>query len=176
MSTRSGYVKNVILIMGYKMLKKVISGGQTGADRAGLIAAKAAGYITGGYMPSGFLAHDGYRSEFASVYEMREHNSPNYPPRTKANVQTSDGTVRFSTKWNSPGEKLTYKEIMLAGKPYMDINPFDLDITPEELAQWIKDKDIKVLNIAGNSEKTSPGICEKTIEFLSRTFTFYMNL
>lgn len=158
------------------MLRKVISGGQTGADRAGLIAAKAAGYITGGHMPLGFLAHDGNRHDFAAQYGMREHNSSSYPPRTRANVRNSDATARFSTKWNSPGEKLTFKEITLAGKPYIDINPFDSVVTPDEFAKWLIDNDVKVLNVAGNSERTSPGICDRTVDFLGRTFVFLKEL
>ena len=50
------------------MLRKVISGGQTGADRAGLQAAKSSGIKTGGYMPKGFLALDGNKVEFQYLY------------------------------------------------------------------------------------------------------------
>ncbi|HSQ58757.1 MAG TPA: putative molybdenum carrier protein, partial [Gemmata sp.] len=59
-------------------LERVISGGQTGADRGALIAARAAGIATGGFMPRGFLAHDGNHPEFAELYDMRETESSRY--------------------------------------------------------------------------------------------------
>ena len=89
------------------MLERVISGGQTGADRGALAAAKAAGIPTGGWMPAGFRALDGEHPEFAELYGVREHADPRYPPRTALNVKESDATLCFATDWDSPGEVLT---------------------------------------------------------------------
>lgn len=153
------------------MLKKVISGGQTGADRAGLIAAKRYGLQTGGWMPKGFRAQDGNWPQFATDYGIQEHTSPEYPPRTAANVRDSDGTVRFAVNWSSPGEVLTLEFIKRYGKPYLDIDPRNEQHDPARAARWIIDNNIQVLNIAGNSAKWCAELEEFVIAFLSFTFS-----
>lgn len=150
------------------MLTKIISGGQTGADRSGLIVAKAFGLKTGGWMPKGFLAQDGLKPEFAELYNIVEHSSPLYPPRTRLNVRDSDATVRFATNWESSGERLTLKEIKLAKKPHFDVNILG-STSPQELADWIIENKVETLNVAGNSERTSPEIGEFVVAFLSQT-------
>jgi len=151
------------------MLTKVISGGQTGADRAGLFMAKAAGIQTGGWMPKGFLAQDGKHPEFAAEFCIEEHSSPKYPPRTAMNAKSSDGTMRFATNWDSAGEKLTLKMVHQYNKLVFDVDP-NGGTTPQDAADWITQNNIKILNIAGNSERTSPGIGDFTIGFLAEMF------
>jgi hypothetical protein len=150
------------------MLYKIISGGQTGADRAGLKAAKASNIETGGWMPKGFITHDGHHPEFAELYNIKEHNSDKYPPRTFTNVANSTGTVRFAIDFDSPGEKLTLTAITKTGKPHFDVNVLG-DTKPDQLAKWIIDNNIEVLNVAGNSEKTAAGIEEFVFAFLMET-------
>ncbi len=116
------------------MLTKVISGGQTGADRAGLIAAKAAGYATGGCMPLKFKAQDGYHPEFADLYSVTEHASSHYAPRTFKNVRDSDGTVRFAINFQSAGELLTLNAIKQYKKVWFDVHVVG-DTQPHELAK-----------------------------------------
>lgn len=158
------------------MLTKIISGAQTGADRAGLIAAKQVGLDTGGWMPKGYLAQDEgptgnrYHPEFAEMYGIKEHSSPKYPPRTAMNVKQSDGTIRFATNWASSGERLTLRMIKQYSKPYIDVDPNSDDVPPDLVARWILDNNIKVLNVAGNSERTSPGIARFTVDFLLSVF------
>jgi hypothetical protein len=101
---------------------KIISGGQTGADRAGLDAAKKFGYNTGGWMPKGWTAQDGSHPEFAQLYNMQEHEEYNYNARTEANVRDSDATIRCFFKEHSAGEKCTLKYIKKHNKPYFDVN------------------------------------------------------
>ncbi|MBA4065953.1 MAG: hypothetical protein C0501_19990 [Isosphaera sp.] len=150
-------------------LERVISGGQTGADRAALAAARAAGLPTGGWMPLGFLAHDGPHPEFAHRYGMRETASARYPPRTRRNVRGSDATLRIATVWDSPGEVLTLDLCRRYGKPCRDVTPGD-GPTPEEVAAWVTAAGVRVLNVAGNSEQTSPGIEATATEFLAEVF------
>jgi hypothetical protein len=151
------------------MLTKVISGAQTGADRGGLIAAKQYGISTGGWMPLGFLALDGNHPEFAELYSIQEHKSPKYPPRTLGNVKDSNGTARFASKWNTPGEKCTLKCINQANKPYIDIE-FDEKSDPQILVDWILKKNIRILNIAGNTEQQAPGIEAFVVTYLTAVF------
>jgi len=153
----------------YNMLKKVCSGAQTGADRAGLDAAIDSGIEVFGYMPKGFLALDGLHPEFAAKYNIIEMSTDKYPPRTKMNVIKSDATLQFATNWGSPGEKLTTRLIKEAGRPSLQIGPSS-NIVPESVASWIIRNNVRVLNIAGNSEKTSSGIYKFTYEFLINVF------
>lgn len=149
------------------IIKKVISGGQTGADIAGLKAAKKKGIETGGWIPKGFKTQEGPKLEYKDVYGLREHESEQYPPRTFLNVKESDGTLRFASKFDSSGEECTLRAINQYKKPYMDVtrnNPRD----SEEVKMWIKKNNIGVLNIAGNSEKTSPGIGKFVEEYLEK--------
>lgn len=150
---------------------KVVSGGQTGADIAGLKAATEVGLKTGGWMPKGFKASDGEHPEFAGQFGLKEHTSPTYPPRTALNVKESDGTIRFASNFNSPGELLTAKLIRQYQKPSISIDIRSQITTPRDVADWIIENNIKVLNIAGNSEKTSPGIELFVKQFLIEVFT-----
>lgn len=150
-------------------LERVISGGQTGADRAGLAAAKAAGLATGGWMPRGFLAHDGPHPEFADRYGMRETAGDRYQARTALNVRAACGTVRFATIWDSPGEVLTLGLCRKYGKPHLDVAPGG-PLTPADAVAWLSAHAVRVLNVAGNSERTSPGIEEAVAGFLGEVF------
>ncbi len=154
-------------------LKSVCSGAQTGADVGGLAAAKACGIPTGGWMPNGCMTLDGPRRDLLETYNLKEHPKKGYPPRTDANVKDSDGTLRFASKWYSAGEKCTMKAIKWYGKPH-----FDIDITKPvlfdswfEVYKWLSENNIKVLNIAGNSEETSPGIYQFVYDYLTGLFT-----
>lgn len=147
------------------MLIRIISGAQNGADLAGLKVAKAFGLSTGGTMPKGYRTLDGERPEYAELYGITEHASSAYPPRTYANVKDADGTIRFAHNFNSSGEKCTMKAIVQYGKPHFDVLVNDPSIFriaqechPLTATEWIKTNNIKTLNIAGNSEKTCPGI------------------
>lgn len=150
-------------------LVRVISGGQTGADRAALAAARAAGIPTGGWMPAGFLAHDGAHPEFADLYGVRETPSERYQPRTGLNVKESDATLRFATDWNSPGEVLTLRMCREYGKPHLDVTPGGT-ATPADVVAWLAANGVRVLNVAGNAERTSPGIQDWVTEFLGEVF------
>ena len=156
------------MILG-QVISRVISGGQTGADRGALIAARAAGIPTGGWMPRGFLAHDGRHPEFADLYGMEETASDRYPPRTARNVKAADATLRFATDWASPGEVLTLSLCEKFHKPHLDVTPGGL-LTPADVADWLVRTGVRVLNVAGNAERTSPGIQDAVTEFLTAVF------
>src|SRR5258708_31383948 len=77
----------------YTVVRKIISGGQTGADRAGLDFAIEVGLAHGGYAPKGRKAEDGRIDEKYAIVEL---SGSSYPERTKRNVRESDGTVILS--------------------------------------------------------------------------------
>jgi hypothetical protein len=146
----------------------VISGGQTGADIAGLKAAKKNGYKTGGYMPKGFKTLKGNKPEYAVEYGLKEANTYGYPLRTKLNVLNSDWTIWFEEKI-SPGKQCTYKYIKMYSKPYLDLNINKLPSISYVL-EWIKTNEIKTLNIAGHSQETSKNIESVVYNYLDEIF------
>ena len=151
------------------MLKRVASGGQNGSDIAGVATAKKFGYETGGWMPKGFKTLDGPRPEYATLYGMKEHDSPYYPPRTYLNVQENDATLRFAFDFSSAGELLTAKAIKKYNKPYLDINVNE-PLKHQEVVDWLLANKVESLNIAGNSEKTFGGMNIFVSEYLTEVF------
>src|SRR6202022_2615430 len=94
------------------MLRKIISGGQTGADRAGLDFAIETGLEHGGYVPRGRKAEDG---RIDDRYNLVELSTSSYPARTRRNIEESDGTVIFSLeRLLSGGTKLTLEHCQQA--------------------------------------------------------------
>jgi hypothetical protein len=154
------------------MLEKVISGFQTGVDIAAIHAAKAAGIKTGGYIPKGYKTLDGPKPIYAKLYNAIEHSSANYGERTWDNIYSSDGTLRIATNFDTPGEKRTKNGIIHWEQPSFDVH-VNLEIISNKedvIIQWIKANQIKVLNVAGNSEQTSPGIYQFAYDLLLIVF------
>lgn len=148
------------------MLKHIRSGGQNGADIGAIIAAKFSGKVCyGGIMPKGYRTLDGFKPEYAAEYNMDEHSSSSYVPRTHQNVKDADATIRLAVNLESSGEKCTLKAIQKYNKPYFDVHIKNIQIfaLPEEIhpvtaAKWLWDNKIATLNVAGNSEESAPGI------------------
>jgi hypothetical protein len=138
---------------------RVISGGQTGADQGALEAAVICNVMTGGAMPAGFKTLDGpMPQDLVERYCMTCLKDPDYPARTEHNVLNGDATLVLATDLNSPGEKCTMRYLKTHRKPYLRV---DLTKNPEpvnKIIEWLKRVQPKTLNVAGNSEKTSPGI------------------
>ena len=55
------------------------------------------------------------------------------------------------------------------GKPCLSVTPGD-GVTPADVVRWVEETGVRVLNVAGNSERTSPGIGEWATVFLSEVF------
>ena len=120
-------------------------------------------------MPRGFRAADGPRPEFAALYGLREHASPHYPPRTALNVKEADATLRFATDWDSPGERLTLAFCARYGRPHFDVTPGSAT-TPADAVAWLAANNVRVLNVAGNTARASPGIAAFMAAFLGELF------
>lgn len=151
---------------------KIISGGQTGVDQAALQAAKEAGLPTGGYMPTGWLTLEGIRADFAELYGMEAMASGGYRERTHLNVKTADATIRFAKTFGSPGERCTMIAIRQNNKPHLDINWHKKDPLPSPslITEWLQHHNINILNVAGNSEQTAPGINRVAYQFFLSVF------
>ena len=128
-------------------LRKVISGGQTGADQAGLVCGMAMGLETGGWMPPGWATETGPAPTVAELFGLKEHPKAGYVGRTYQNVLDSDATVWVGTL-HSPGFYCTKRACMDFRKPFI-VNPSSL----KDVA-----RDYEVVNIAGNRASKNPGV------------------
>lgn len=150
----------------------IVSGGQNGVDQAALFAAKELGVTTGGWMPRNWVTLDGAKPHFARTYGMKEADKSGYAYRTKLNVRDSDVTIRFATDFSSHGEVCTWNAAKACKKFVIDFKvPEDLtNDNLEKLVECIRAESFYILNIAGNSEKTSPGINKLISPFLEKLF------
>jgi hypothetical protein len=156
---------------------KVISGGQTGADLAGLDAAFAFRIRTGGWIPRGFRTELGSKPEYGPKYGLIEVDSDRYDERTEQNLIYSDGTVIF--KWtSSPGSNLTKRLAKQIGKPFLELAHMDWAITPDsdKITKFLYDNNIKILNIAGNRESVAHGLYTHAKYNLEQAFKSYLGL
>jgi len=133
---------------------KIISGGQTGADRAGLDAAKSLGLETGGYAPRGFKTEKGPDPSLKD-FGLTEHVSSNYNDRTMQNILESDATIIFGDV-TSTGSKNTLRFAKDTKKPVL-VNP-----TASELKAFLSTNNISTLNIAGNRASVNPNVYNQT--------------
>lgn len=145
------------------MILKVISGGQTGADIAGLVAAKRCGLETGGFSANGFETEVGKRPEYAKMYNLIDKHY-NYAQRTMENVKSADATIVFAGNISSSGTRLTLNTCIKFGKKYL-LNP-----TVDEIVEFINTNNPRVINIAGNRESVNPGITARVEKMLTDAF------
>jgi hypothetical protein len=138
------------------MLEKIISGGQTGADRAALDAGMEAGFPVGGYCPAGRVAEDGV---IDSRYPLQELDG-GYPERTRKNVRVSDGTVVFYDAVLSGGTEQT---VIFCNDEHKPCKLIDLSLVdPEDasiiILQFISEYEIRTMNIAGPRQSGSRSV------------------
>ena len=145
---------------------KVVSGGQTGVDRAALDAARAAGLPCGGWCPRGRLAEDG---PIDRVYPLVETPSADYAERTEWNVRDSDGTLVVARGRATGGTALTIALARRHGKPLLVVD-LARQPSPQEVSRWIGARAVGVLNVAGPRESQRPGIGREAGAFLERLF------
>jgi hypothetical protein len=137
------------------LVEKIISGGQTGADRAALDAAIRLNIPHGGYCPKGRVAEDG---RIDPKYQLTEANELNYSVRTELNVVHSDATVIFTLSGIlDGGTKETADLAKKHHKPLLRIKGVDED-PAAELRYFIGKHEVKVLNVAGPRASKEPGV------------------
>lgn len=150
---------------------RVISGGQTGADQGGLLAARELGIATGGTAPQGWTTETGADEQLLRGFGLIECIEPGYDARTRKNVLEADGTMLVGS-YATGGSALTAAIAAEARKPFFHV-PFpattkgrDVEDHSRKVQQWLDHFQIRVLNIAGNRESQNPGIQEFTRRFL----------
>ena len=152
-------------------LKKIISGGQTGVDRAALDVAIHLGIAHGGWCPRGRLAEDG---QVPAMYDLVEMESANYADRTRQNVLAADATLILYPDELRSGTRLTAKLASELGKPYFAVRLDDRP-KPADIAAWIHEEQIKSLNVAGPRASSYPRIYSRAKAFLTKVFDICLN-
>ena len=158
-----------------RVIHKVISGGQTGADIAGLRAALKCHIETGGYAPKGYITERGPRpATLGAVYGLKEHPSSEYKFRTSANVVLADLTILIADKLET-GSKFTWDLCLHYEKPCFHIRVMDLNNERRKLEvfNWMCLYDPRIVNVAGRRESKCPGIETAAIPFLVTLFTWF---
>jgi hypothetical protein len=149
------------------MFTRIVSGGQTGVDRAALDAALALGLPCGGWCPHGRRAEDG---RIDARYPLAETPWAGYPQRTEWNVRDSDGTLALTLGAPDRGTALTVRLAAKLGRPCLLVN-LAAALSAEDVRDWAETHRIRVLNVAGPRESSSPGVYAAAAAFLRRLFT-----
>lgn len=137
-------------------LRKIISGGQTGADQGGLAAAKQLGLETGGWAPANFETECGPMWDLLQGEYGLAVVDGGYISRTKANVRDADATLIFMPR-RSPGSLFTATEAKRLGRAHLLIAADESHWT-NLIIHFLKQYDPEVLNVAGNRKSKCPTI------------------
>jgi hypothetical protein len=160
-----GDVKQTTGFRGPWRPTKIISGGQTGADVGGLVAAKRAGLQTGGTAPKGYRTEKGAQLALRDEFGLGEDTSTGYEARTRRNVEDADATIIIGEKLGSPGSKQTAKIARKLGRPALMVKASDPKAV-SKIKKFLAEYKPKTLNIAGNRDSVAPGLAAKVAEVL----------
>jgi len=144
---------------------QIISGGQTGADRAALDAAIRLGIPHGGWLPRGRKAEDG---PLPASYRLQETETDSYRERTEKNILASGGTLILSFGPLTGGSALTESLALRHDRPCLTI---DLQEVPQAEAviaveNWLQRYDVRTLNVAGPRASNDPRIYDAVLALL----------
>lgn len=145
-------------------LEKIVSGGQTGVDRAALDAALARGIVVGGWCPAGRRAEDGVIPE---RYALEELATPDYAVRTERNVVDADATLVLNLGELADGTELTVRLARKHRKPCLVVQ-LEGEPDPCSAASWLGGVRAKVLNVAGPRESKRPGVYLLALRYMER--------
>ncbi|MBI5015831.1 MAG: putative molybdenum carrier protein [Deltaproteobacteria bacterium] len=144
-------------------IERIVSGGQTGVDRAALDAALSLEIPCGGWCPRGRRAEDG---PIPARYPLRETPTARYSERTEWNVRDSDGTLVLHRGRLGRGTQLTLRMAAASARPLLVL---DLSESPDpaQVGRWAIARGVRVLNVAGPRESDAPGLHGEAARFLT---------
>lgn len=145
-------------------VRRIISGGQTGVDRAALDAALALNIPCGGWCPRGRRAEDG---RIPDRYPLKEADSASYSSRTVQNVRDSTGTLILAAGRLTRGTLLTRNTATRHKKPCLVVD-LGAPADPDFVRAWLREHDIEVLNVAGPRASQAPRVHARALRFLTK--------
>lgn len=168
---------NILKPILYSLLiQKIISGGQTGVDQAALEVGLQLGIPIGGWCPPGRICENGIIPFFFPLTETPEERSEKAPDiprslRTEWNVRDADATIIFkpSNQASDKGTNWTEECINLYKKRFLKVDPFE-EVQTTQIKSWLLSPTVLILNVAGPSEGTYPGIGKRVKEILWQVF------
>ncbi len=143
-------------------ISRIVSGGQTGVDRAALDVALERGIPCGGWCPRGRLAEDG---PIDRRYPLSETPQARPAQRTRWNVRDSDGTLIIARDRPTGGTALTRRAAAELDKPCLLVDPSS-PAAVARIVAWASRHRIAVLNVAGPREGHCPGFYDEAVELL----------
>jgi len=151
------------------VIEKIVSGGQTGADRGGLDAAIELDIPHGGWIPKGRKTEDGGLPE---KYRLKEMPTGSYEARTEQNVIDSEGTLIVSHGMLNGGSAKTRRFAKKHNRPWihMDLEKTNFFKAAMDVRDWVEQNQIKVLNVAGPRGSKDPEIYGATKKLLKAAF------
>lgn len=150
----------------HSRVNKIVSGGQTGVDRAALDAAIDLGIEHGGWCPKGRLAEDGV---IDAKYQLVELTSSDYAVRTEQNVIDSDGTLIFYRERLTGGTALTNRLAKRHAKPLLRVR-LDREVDCDRVLRWLSKHSIAELNVAGPRGSSDPSIASDAYRVIKAIF------
>jgi hypothetical protein len=148
-------------------IRQIVSGGQTGVDRAALDVALDLGLPCGGWCPRGRKAEDG---PIPGRYPLLETPAADYRQRTEWNVRDADGTLVLRCGRATGGTALTIRLVRRRRQPLLVLD-LNLDPSPSLVRAWVRERSIRVLNVAGPRESQCAGIHGRAARFLRAALT-----
>ncbi len=142
---------------------KILSGGQTGVDRAALDVALELSIPIGGHLPEGRKDENGDVLPVEKYVGMQETDTDDVTVRTELNVQNSDATLIFSHGALFGGSAHTERMARQHGQPclHVDLDQQDADQAVRLVRAWLSDTQPGVLNVAGPRSSDDPEIYTK---------------
>jgi hypothetical protein len=138
-------------------ITKIVSGGQTGADRAALDWAIERGVPHGGWCPKGRKAEDG---PIDGRYQLQETGSVDYLKRTEWNIRDSEATVIFTMRSElTGGSKRTAGFALKHRKPCLHLHSSEtISRCAGRLSEFLRANNIRILNVAGSRRSKEPEV------------------
>ena len=151
------------------MIRKIISGGQTGVDQAALDAAINLAVAHGGWIPKGRMTESGPLPE---KYKLKETRSSSYADRTEKNVRDADGTLIISHGLLSGGSEYTREMAIKHKRPWLhiDLSQIAAFQAASAINQWILQKEIEVLNVAGPRASKDPTVYQEALNVIESAY------